>query len=367
MIKRNKWKLIISSAVILLPMLIGLMLGKFMPEKIAVHWGFNGDPDGFASPAVAFLVIPLILLAVHWLCMILSAVIDKDGGQNKKITEITFWIIPAISLASNGTVLAVALGYTSKISVIIYVLLAVAFIFIGNYLPKTTRNRTMGIKIRWAMSNDENWQATHRFSGKLFVAAGFVSLLAIPLPAVAFPFVAIGLILLIAILPTVYSYRFYKKQIAEGRATKEDYEKERVKMLKGGKVAVVISAIVVPVLIVFLVITMFTGNIEVELGDTSMTVDASFSGAVTFNYGDIDEVEYREEGVEGERIMGFGSARLLIGTFQNEEFGAYTRYTYTGDRPCVVLTLDGKKVVIGGTDADSVKQIYDVISEKTEQ
>ena len=95
--------------------------------------------------------------------------------------------------------------------------------------------------------------------------------------------------------------------------------------------------------------------------------NASFSGAVTFNYVDIDEVEYREEGVEGERIMGFGSARLLIGTFQNEEFGAYTRYTYTGDRPCVVLTLDGKKVVIGGTDADSVKQIYDVISEKTAQ
>ena len=38
-------------------------------------------------------------------------------------------------------------------------------------------------------------------------------------------------------------------------------------MLKGGKVAVVISAIVVPVLIVFLVISMFTGNIEVELGE----------------------------------------------------------------------------------------------------
>ena len=364
MFKRNKWKLIISSAVILLPMLLGILFSKFMPERIAVHFGINGKPDGWSNPTVAFTVIPLVLLAVHWLCMILSSVIDKNQQQNKKITEITFWIIPVISLAANGTIFSIALGYTSGISAFVFIILAVAFLVIGNYMPKATRSRTTGIKIKWTLANDENWQATHRFGGKLLVVAGLVCIAAIPLPTIAFPFVAIALILLVVILPTVYSYRFYKKQIADGRATKEEYEKEYSKMIKNSKAVSVIVAISIPILAIVFVFLMFTGNVEVTLGDDAMTVDASFSKGFTINYEDIDSIEYRENGVSGERLMGFGSARLSLGTFKNDEFGTYTRYTYTGKRPCVVLTVDEKIFVIGGTNEESVKHIHDVVSEK---
>ena len=38
--------------------------------------------------------------------------------------------------------------------------------------------------------------------------------------------------------------------------------------------------------------------------------------------------ELREGNVDGTRIGGFGSFRLLLGFFENEEFGTYTRYTY---------------------------------------
>ena len=362
MIKKNKWKLIISSIVILLPLILGFFGGKILPEEIAVHWGFNGEADGFMSPSAIFTILPLIMLAVHWICMILTMILDKNSEQNKKIMDITYWIIPVISLVSCGIMFSTALGYTSNILAIVLVLIGVAFIIIGNYLPKTTRNLTVGIKIKWALSNDENWNATHRFSGKLYVAIGFLTLSALPLPSAYFPIVMGVIILLCVILPCVYSYRFYKKQLAEGKVTKEDYQNTYKETFKSQKSIGVIALIVSVILVIGVCIGMFMGKIETALNDTSLTVKASMWEDLTLDYEDIDSVEYRENGVDGERIMGVGTARLLIGSFRNDEFGLYTRYTYTGDKPCVVIRANGRTVVLGSDDEQTVKEIYDRIS-----
>lgn len=364
MIKRNKIKLIISSVIILLPVLIGIFGSKILPPETAIHWGLDGKADGWGNPSVIFFVLPLVLLAIHWICMIITAVIDKDAAQNKKVVSITFWIVPVISLMSCGVILSAVLGYTSKMSAIISLILALAFIIIGNYMPKITRNRTMGIKIKWTLSNDENWSATHRFAGKVYVVAGFVCLLAMPLPTVALPFVMIGLILPCILLPVIYSYRFYKKQLTEGKTSKEEYEKGYRDMFKNRKAAIIVTVILVAVVLTVIPVLMFTGNIETTLGDTSLTVKADYWTDITLNYEDIDAIEYREGGVEGQRISGVGSARLLLGIFRNDEFGTYTRYTYTGKKACIVLNVEGKTVVIGTDNDGTTKEIYERISAK---
>ena len=210
MIKNNKIKFIISSLIILLPMLIGFFGGKILPEEIAVHWGMNGDADGFMSSSAVFFVLPAILLAVHWLCVILTAVIDQSAGQNKKMFALVFWIIPIISLACNGMILSVALGNTAKISAVMFAIFGVLFVVMGNYMPKTAQNLTMGIKIKWTLANEENWNATHRCAGKVYVVAGLLSLIAMPIPMKALPFVLIGIILFVVLAPIIYSYCFYK-------------------------------------------------------------------------------------------------------------------------------------------------------------
>ncbi len=365
MIKKNKWKLIISSIVIMLPALISIFGSKFLPESIATHWGFDGAADGFMNPSLAFIIMPTVLLAVHWLCIILTAVIDKNTEQNKKVTSLIFFIMPVMSNFVCGITLAIALGYKpNSIFALILILLAAMFIFIGNYMPKTTRNRTMGIKIKWTFSSDENWQATHRFAGKVYVITGFVCLLAIPLPVEAFPFLALAIILAISIIPTVYSYRFYKKQLADGSITKEECDKEYGKFFKNSKLAIIITVILFAVLAVVLSFVMFTGDIVTTLGDTSLSVEADFFDDLTLNYGKIDSVEYREDGVDGIRSYGFASARLLLGVFSNDEFGNYTRYTYTGDNPCIVIKSGERVIVLGTLDESETKTIYDNLVQK---
>ena len=365
MIKKNKWKLIISSIVIMLPALLSIFGSEYLPEKIATHWGFDGVADGFMNPTTAFIIMPSILLAIHWLCIILTVVLDKNTEQNKKVASIIYFLMPVMSLFVNGMTFAIALGHKpNAIFASVLVLLAIMFIFIGNYLPKTTRNRTMGIKIKWTLANDENWQATHRLAGKVYVITGILLLLAIPLPVKAVPFILFAIILTSCIIPSVYSYRFYKKQLADGSITKEDCKKNYNELFKNPKGAVAITVILVTAILIFVSILMFTGNIEATLNDTSISVEADFFDDLTLDYDKIDSVEYRENGVDGVRTYGFGSARLLMGVFSNEEFGTYTRYTYTGKNPAIVIK-SGERIIVLGLDEESeTKAIYDKLLEK---
>ena len=106
LLKQNKWHLLASSIVILLPMLLAFFGGSILPEELTIHWGIDGTADGFASPTVAFIVLPLILLAVHWLCVLVTVLVDKDREQNQKIMHMVLW---TTSWAFTTVLLAVAL------------------------------------------------------------------------------------------------------------------------------------------------------------------------------------------------------------------------------------------------------------------
>ena len=174
MIKNHKWKAIISSVVILLPMLFGLLVWKQLPDSMVSHWGADGVADGSASKAFMVFGMPLILLAIQWLMLLLETVLEKNNAQNRKIVGIMYGIIPAISLVVHVFIYSIALGKEWDLFALIPVLIGVLYMIIGNYLPKTTRNRTAGIKLHWTMGNDENWQKTHRLGGKIWFWSGLV-------------------------------------------------------------------------------------------------------------------------------------------------------------------------------------------------
>ena len=62
MIKKHKWTLLMSSVVILLPILAGLLLWNRLPEQIPTHWGPTGEADGWSSKGFAVIGLPAIVL-----------------------------------------------------------------------------------------------------------------------------------------------------------------------------------------------------------------------------------------------------------------------------------------------------------------
>jgi len=354
MIKKYKWSLLISSAVILLPILFGVIVWKKLPEQMAIHWGDTGQADGWASPMIAVFVLPLILLGAHWLCIFVTFLDNRYRDQSRRALRLALWILPVLSIYVNAMMYATAFGMRTDSNKLIAILMGVGLVIIGNYMPKFSRNRTMGVKIKWTLANDENWNKTHRFAGWLWVVCGFVVLISVFLPSVAIPYIMISVLFLVAIAPVIYSYCYYKKQIRQGTALKSDFKDNG----KSTVFAIVISMIVVATVAVMLVIC-FTGDIRYHQGDGSFSVVASYYDDLSVNYEDVEKIEYREGGMTGERIYGFGTPRLLMGSFKNEELGNYTRYTYGGDRDCILLIVKGKPLVIGCYESEQTRALYE--------
>ena len=208
MIKQNKKLLIITSLVMLIPVIVGLLIWDRLPDPMPTHWGINGEVDGWSSKAFTIFGLPAFLLLIHWLCIIASSADPKSQDYHPKMLKLVLWICPVVSLVIFALVYGAALGYDCNIEVIMPLLVGVMFIVIGNWLPKCKQTYTMGIKLPWTYASEANWNATHRFGGKIWFWGGVATMLT----AIRGNFWVLMVILAaMVILPTVYSYRYYVK------------------------------------------------------------------------------------------------------------------------------------------------------------
>lgn len=212
MIKKNKKKLILTSIIILLPIVIGLILWNKLPDKIPTHWNAAGEVDGWSSKAFAVFGLPGFLLAVHWICLLGANADPKKQNIDGKVLHIVFWVCPVISVLGAVLMYGTALGMQFAVEKIIPSLVGITFIIIGNYLPKCKQSYTMGIKLPWTLNDEDNWNRTHRLGGKLWVVCGLVLIVSMVLPS-SFMIAAFLVIITVAVLvPTVYSYLLFKKK-----------------------------------------------------------------------------------------------------------------------------------------------------------
>ncbi len=358
MFKNNKLRLAISSVIILLPIIFGLIMWNNLPNTITTHWGADGNADGFSTKAFAVFGLPLILLIVHFICLFFTFLDKKQKNQSPKIINIIFWIVPIISLWANGIIYCTAFGKEVDFALFVPIVLGLMLIFMGNYLPKTKQNRTFGIKIYWTLRNEENWNKTHRLGGKIYFVGGIALLFSVFFPLEAMLWIMICVIAAIVIIPIGYSYYIYKQHIKEGIVYLT------LPKSKSEKISVRISILIAAIVFIGIGILMFTGDIEVSCEDTSFKINTTYWTDIEIDYSDIDTIEYRKDLDVGIRTSGYGSPRLSMGIFQNDEFGSYTLYAYTGAKEYVVLTSDEKNLVIGMSDTKETQIIYDTISKK---
>ena len=208
MIKQRKTTLILTSIFILVPIVIGIVLWNQLPDTMATHWGVDNEANGFSSKTFTVFGMPAVLLAIHWICILATKLDKKSQNINPKIFSLVLWICPALSLLMSAIVYLTALGKEIKVGFIVILFMGLLFIIIGNYLPKCKQSYTMGIKLPWTLESEENWNKTHRFAGPLWVIGG-VGIMA---TAIFQSFILFfSIVVLMVIVPTVYSYLQYKK------------------------------------------------------------------------------------------------------------------------------------------------------------
>ena len=206
--KENRMKIIITSLITLAPILIGVLFWDRLPDQIATHFSQGNVPDGWSSKPMAVFGLPLILVALHLFCIFITLNDPKKKNIGRKILPIIFWMIPIISLLVNSATYGIALGLKIDIELIVSLLLGLLFIIFGNYMSKIRQNYTVGIRLPWTLSSEDNWDKTHRLAGKLWIVGGVLVLFNVFLKWTGF---LIGILLVIVFVPMVYSYALYWK------------------------------------------------------------------------------------------------------------------------------------------------------------
>lgn len=211
MIKKNLKQLIITSALILLPILLGLLLWSSLPAEMPIHWNAAGEIDRYCNKAFAVFGFPLFLLVLHWLCILATHTDRMNANQNRQPMTMAFWVCPITSIVIFGLMYTIAMGYQLNITNAMLLIVGAVFVVVGNFLPKCRQNHTIGIKLPWTLSNEDNWNKTHRLGGKVWVLGGFILMLCILLPAKWNVLYVLLVTAILVLIPTIYSYRLSKQ------------------------------------------------------------------------------------------------------------------------------------------------------------
>ena len=207
--KINK-EFLMTTLMIALPMVIGVIFWNQLPEKIPTHFGIDGQADGYSSKLFTLFAFPALFLLFQIICL---ASFEKESVKVNipaKMRRFYTWLIPVLSLIIQGSIYANALGFIKSGPTLVTTFLAIVFIVIGNYLPKIQRNATVGIRIPWTLYDDKNWYKTHRMAGKLWVIGGLIILLE-SFIQVALPYVMGVVIAIMIIAPMIYSFLLSRK------------------------------------------------------------------------------------------------------------------------------------------------------------
>ena len=214
----------------IIPLILTGIVIQFMPDSVPMHYDMSGQIDRWGSKYENIIFpILIILITLFWQIFILyyekkalTALTDKERNgavSNAKCltivsisTSIVFGIMQCFILFGSYFEATKNLTHASvDIAKVSCILLGVLYIILGNYMPKTKRNGTIGVRISWSMYNDVTWAKSNRFGGIALILTGLLTIVTSifingnlsTILMLAYLFVSVIIIL-------IYSYKVYK-------------------------------------------------------------------------------------------------------------------------------------------------------------
>lgn len=224
--KIMKW---ILAAITLLSTVIMLFI---FPDKIPVHFDINGIADRWGSK-YEMLVLPIMAIITMIMFEIISRFYVKKASSvtdektkaeissNVKVLNITVWVMSVLFLVMNIFTLYTSYSqvYPEKdlpeFDVIraVSIVMGLVFIIMGNYMPKTRRNRTIGFRFPWTLYNENTWQRSNRFASYIMMIAGVITIIgALLFKGLAAPIIMLASVTLSLLVILIYAYFVYRDE-----------------------------------------------------------------------------------------------------------------------------------------------------------
>ena len=215
---------------------VTLLVLRELPAEIPAHYDFAGNVTRYGSK-YELLILPVILLLISFGSRFLllhlrrkaeQAESDKErqaAAANAKVLGIVIFSQTLILSCIQGVLLyntVLALRGESFLSTfagekLLTVLCGALLLLLGNILPKTRKNRNVGVRLPYSRYNDITWQKSNRFGGTAMVIAGLLGIVsALLVPSAELALGLFTVFLLLAVIATTwYSRKVYLEESAE--------------------------------------------------------------------------------------------------------------------------------------------------------
>lgn len=182
--------------------------------RIPIHWGADGQVDGWADKTIGLLLLPAIAAGIAVMFAVIPLIEPRRRNLERSATAYgAIWV--GVMLLLGGVqllIIGTALGGSFDTTRLVFVGTGALFIVIGNYLPKVRPNYMVGIRTPWTLTSDVAWTRTHRMGGRLFVIEGIAMILLglVGVTGVALAGALIGGVLVLLVVVFAYSYQVWK-------------------------------------------------------------------------------------------------------------------------------------------------------------
>ncbi len=204
MMKNIKWRiLVITCLICLLPVLLGLAFWNELPESVAIHFNFRNEPDHASSKSFAVFGLPLLMAFLQAVCCLIHDLNIKKHGEIKRVSTITKWILPVVTVLLQVALLIYNLGYQFAVHRLAFLIIGGIFLVLGNYLPKYGYIKNYDLSA-------EKARKVNRFVGYLTVIMGILALVAMFLPP-AISFIWMVLLIPYTVISIVYRMKVTRR------------------------------------------------------------------------------------------------------------------------------------------------------------
>lgn len=236
--KKYVWTIVVC--MMLLFVMAGIAM-RFLPDTVPMHFGSDGHVDRYGSKYEFFAVAAVLCIGpVAAIALpeekgfVVSESDDEKTVERKKTNRKVMRVIGvAVALAFDIVflILLVTCGTGAReggleeyevgdmIATIMTIMLGLAFIPIGNVLPKTKPNALVGVRTSWSSYNDRTWTRSNRFGGIAMMLVGVITVIITMFVRGLAAMVIMTVLLLAASgLMIWYSYKVYKDEKASEEA-----------------------------------------------------------------------------------------------------------------------------------------------------
>lgn len=185
-----------------------------VPDRMPVHWNWQGEVDTFASRDFALMLLPLTaagLMGVFWL--VRSGLPVRESPRvSRAVRTISRGVLGLLAMLHVAIILA-ALGGSVTVPRVALGGASLLVVLVGLTMRTLPPNRLVGIRVPATLSDRNVWKRTHRLAASLLVGVGGLTLAASLLPVA----IQTGVLLLGLLAVAVVLVGFAARLTGEGR------------------------------------------------------------------------------------------------------------------------------------------------------